>query len=231
MKGINENKRPMITEEEKRVYDRIMDKYQILSKERKEYTNIFCAKFKNGTELINDFKNNKIILDNNGEQLDINSLLPEGVKILFNQKEDLQYVYQDKTIISMAILDEIDFFILLHEIGHAWDCIKNQELYKDNSNEMRIIKERNSWAWALKKIKQLKKDKFISNKIADREFVVNAKASLYTYAMWLGYVNEKQYAKLLNRKLEEKDLRIFEHNFIYPVVEKPDSDSDKEYDL
>ena len=186
MKGINKNKRPMITDEEIKEYNRIIDEYKILDKERKEYIDMFCAKFRNGTKLINDFKNNKIVLNSKGVQLDIDSLLPDGVKILFNQKEDLQYIYKDKTIISMAILDEIDFFILLHEIGHAWGHKNNPEIsisYNMFSKSKYII-ERDAWAWAFKKMKQLRKDNFIDNKFTDKELMLCIKAILYEYGKY-----------------------------------------------
>lgn len=226
-----------ISENERSEYRAILRKEFGKKEDRKvEYPEVFCVNFKDGIQLINDTKNNKVTLINKDKKFEINSWLPEDVALILSQDGKAEYRHQTKDIVCPPVLDEIDLFVLLHEIGHVWDCIKNQDLYKndsdkDDSEKMRIIKERNSWAWALKKIKQLKKDNFISRKITDREFIVNAKACLYTYAMLLKYGHNDQYVKLLNRELEEIDSRIFERNFVYSMKWKSDTDEDKKYDL
>jgi hypothetical protein len=108
----------IIKPEERKVYRKILSEMEDQKKTREEYRDMFCIKFNNGIELKNDIKNGRVVLINDHDEFEINSLLPEGINFRFS-KHMQRYRKELKAVVYPAVLNEIDLFGLLHEIGHA----------------------------------------------------------------------------------------------------------------
>ena len=132
------------------------------------------------------------ILQNKDLQLDITSLLPEGVRVFFRslpneskrEKDPKPSGLFDPTINVVVVRNNLatplDIIVLMHEIGHANDEVTPKILdfprpkgpddkvfLTQEQMEIRLKSERNAWAFAIKKIKPFLSDLGITTEDLD----------------------------------------------------------------
>lgn len=190
-----------ITSGEREKYNKILEEMECQNEQRASKSAIF-AEFPDRVEVTNDIIRNRVVLRKGRHSLDILSLLPEGVKFKFSAYEQ-KYNSTSKTVFCTSVIDELDLFGLLHEIGHAWGHVEKPEIYPKVKE---ATAERDAWAWALRAMKKLKDKGYISGKFTNKDFIDAAKASLYSYAKYYNKNNKSLSEEFLKKKMNEKDV-------------------------
>ena len=102
------------------------------------------------------FTLNIIFIDKNGNKIDIGALLPEDW-VLMDASDSAERVFscdrKTKTI-RYPFLSERSWLVLLHEIGHAHYTPRLNQ----HKTPGKVRSERHAWAWALQKVRELKRE-------------------------------------------------------------------------
>jgi hypothetical protein len=191
-----------ILPEERKKYNKILEEFTDQNEERPLKSTTF-VKLSKDVELTNDIIRNRVVLRKGRHSLDIISLLPDGFEFIFHPFSQ-KYNSTLKAVFYTNVLDELDLFGLLHEIGHAWVYVKNPDLYYDEINT--AIIERNAWAWALKQMKKLRDEGYVSDKVTNEKLMDIVKACLYSYAKHYNEEKLDHTEDFLKRKMSDKDV-------------------------
>lgn len=174
-------------------------------------------KFNNGAQ-VEIYKDNgwKIIFSKkDGEQLDLQSLVPEGFKLEINRGMN-EFDKKEKVIYGPMISRTQNILIWLHEIGHAKDFVKNEEKFETDKKtqeelaDLSVKLERDAWAWAIKKFEELQNQGYIDNKLSKSQILDEVKRCLYSHAQMCwnipsneGFLNKRMTAEDHPNKLKE----------------------------
>ncbi len=191
-----------ILPEERKKYNEILKELIDENKERPLKSTTF-VKLSKYVELTNDIIRNRVVLRKGRHSLDITSLLPEGAEFKF-RPWDQKYNSTFRCVFYNNVLSEIDLFSLLHEIGHAWGHFEKPELYVSGEDQVTI--ERDAWAWALKQMKKLRDEGYVSDKVTNEKLMDIVKACLYSYAKHYNEEKLDHAEDFLKRKMSDKDI-------------------------
>lgn len=162
-------------------------------------------KFNNGSK-VEMYKDNgwKIVFSKqNGEQLDLQSLVPEGFKLEVSRGMN-EFKKDEKIIYGPMISRQQNILIWLHEIGHAQDFVKNKDKFiTENKSSEELVDlsvkiERDAWAWAIKKFEELQEQGCIDKSLSKIQILDEAKRCLYGHAQMCwnipsneGFINKR----------------------------------------
>ncbi len=201
-----------IKPKEREKYELIDQELQNLMFYRIEDQGTYLIKLDDKISAKTDIERKDIILINeNKKEFSLKTLLPKRYKFEF-LKHSWTVDKKKKIVVVPVILSELYLLICLHEIGHAWDYDMHKEHKtieesweegKDLAYKVRqdVEKERNAWAWALKKFLILRRQNFISQNITKQKLMDIAKGSMYTYARHNHRLGVDEYKKFLNKEL------------------------------
>lgn len=177
-----------------------------------EVTDNIILKCSNGITIETDMINNDAVITNKeGKELSLKSLIPIGYSIKIS-KLPWHADPESKTIFMPMISDEEKLLVWIHEIGHSWDFFNNEKEYiekgfyadklKRNNKMTKFYAriERTAWAWAFKKIRSLRKDGFISNKLSNEVLRNFCYSALFSYAKSYGWFKNNKL--FLNKEVE-----------------------------
>lgn len=159
------------------------------------------------------FTLNIIFVDKNGKEIDTGALLPENwmfVEVPSFVLGDLCR-HETKTIWYKE-LSEFSLLNLLHEIGHAYDdsCDPSNPDYHREEEGKQAKAERDAWAWALKKVKDLKRQGV--------EFPES-----FEYMKNVAYTNLRSYDKGMDTDLFTKGKEFEEIEEIKDLLDRGDN--------
>lgn len=177
-----------IKPEERKYYEKIHKKMTAPRSQDYYSKEIVLAEFRNGTKIENNLKKGSIILamkkGKKIEKFNLKSLLPEFYKFNFD-KDRWTHLPFCELICGPIIESEKDLIIWMHEIGHAWDWLKNKEDYINDDRfyaDTIAQQERNAWVWALKNMRLLIRQGFVGEDMTDKKMMDIAKSAMYNSA-------------------------------------------------
>lgn len=151
-------------------------------------------------------------------EFNLNSLLPEEVifyrydvslpeiKFAFLNNFPHSLFKGSQKRIKVVLYGKLSHFFLLlalfHEIGHAIDFSKNEEIYKEHSGiEIDVVKERRANAIALSIIRRLRNEGYLPKELFENENLFNAiSAQLFRKKL---EINPGEFHPYLKRRLPE----------------------------
>ena len=159
------------------------------------------------------FTHNIIFIDKNGKEIDIGALLPENWMFVEADDSTLSAlcVHETKTV-WYTEFSELSLLTFLHEIGHAYDdsCDPSNPDYHREEEGKQAKAERDAWAWAIKKARDLK-----------RQGVEFPKS--FEYMKNVAYTNLRSYDKGMDTDLFTKGKEFEEIEEIKELLDRGDN--------